>query len=1078
MKYFWLKDEPPDLSSSDAFAVRQLVDRLLPLIESSPYPFTIALSGSWGAGKTTVAAELADEFRRCTRPVCEIDLWTEDIASLRRTVVIEASVALRAKKGQETAERKRVAEELDKATRASRSTPLPATVNFSWRAGALTLLNHKVNALLGLALFGALLSGIWYAEARNHDLVAPLSSLTIGLFTFLALKSGLFISLTNTTETMAPASVEIELHRKFVDLVSAKEDSDPPVLVVLDNLDRLHAVDALAALRQVRSLVGIRGSRCVFLIPVDRTAFVRQLGNTLGGPEDARDYLDKFFNLDIPLTQPEPVDLRGWARGLLNDVFADENLDPQVLSDTAAVLASAAQGSPRFVKRVINGVSTRLRMLEPSVRVRTGLPQIALVEALIARFPQLVEALAARPRQFTEMRDSLVAAADRNTARQHVDVFLAQFDEEKRPSSGAVSDLLLANSGVPLAADVLRQVLSLREERFWKGVPDPQRLEGILAVGDSGAFSTYLKEQDDDTARVVRTSVAAHIVRLEAERFPRNAVTAYNAASEELAADATAERSAREAVLASLLELGANDGAAQLTPVSARSAFSAVSPRVLNIWEKVLRELATSTDAPFGQQLVRVLRYGAEFVNPTQRARAIDVVASLNSDDALAPLFEPSVERTLLQGAVATRYGQRLLTWDAAAAAPAQELVALAAGRLQIAEEAGWYDAALLEQIATGANAQVPRVNPFPASSLAVLDGIVDALRGHRSAGVNTLALTLASWAGTPRERTIAAALRLPVDASTSGQFKSVVESWLAGADLTAIRSLLSSSRDSLSATTIDFRGPLLTRWVAGQGTNLCDWALEDGNGSATEAFVRSLTNVTDATLTARLTEVADILSSRLGADGVDAVEKAFAARFCKIPLPGLAGTEALLDKLSNSGSDLVATVEQLRARTGAAPRDELDRLAEIARAIMAVRPGHALTLLRATADRATQLGGAAPGVLAWLFNRDELRSELGTLTGLLEREIRNPTNTARTIVDLVLALRSTLAGDPRVRFALVQASAAAGVDCTDTAILLAEAVEWRPVESTSQRDELAALVDQIAPKCPEIVEPLRILRM
>ena len=241
---------------------------------------------------------------------------------------------------------------------------------------------------------------------------------------------------------------------------------------------------------------------------------------------------------------------------------------------------------------------------------------------------------------------------------------------------------------------------------------------------------------------------------------------------------------------------------------------------------------------------------------------------------------------------------------------------------------------------------------------------------------------------------------------------------------------------------------------------------------------MRSLTNVTDATLTARLTEVADVLCSRLGADGVDAVEKAFAARFGKIPVPGLAGIEALLDKLSTSGSDLVATMEQLRTRTGVAQRDELDRLAEIARAIIAARPGHALTLVRAAADRATQLGGASPDVLAWLFSRDELGSELGTLTGLLEREIRNPANTARRIVDLVLPLRSTLAGDPRVRFALVQASASAGVNCTDTAILLAEAVEWRPVESTSQRDELAVLVDQIAPKCPEIVEPLRVLRM
>lgn len=80
-------------------------------------------------------------------------------------------------------------------------------------------------------------------------------------------------------------------------------------------------------------------------------------------------------------------------------------------------------------------------------------------------------------------------------------------------------------------------------------------------------------------------------------------------------------------------------------------------------------------------------------------------------------------------------------------------------------------------------------------------------------------------------------------------------------------------------------------------------------------------------------------------------------------------------------------------------------------------------------------------------------------------------------ILELVRPLRSSLGGEPGVRLALVQAAVPASIDCAAAESLLLEAAEWRQVESSAQKDELNARLDEIPSKCPQIVEPLRVLR-
>ena len=164
----------------------------------------------------------------------------------------------------------------------------------------------------------------------------------------------------------------------------------------------------------------IKGSRCIFLIPVDRGALVGHIKGALhsephldpgsakppsngdgGSVQAAKDYLDKFFNLDLLLTRPEPIDIREWALGQALEVLPND--EPEDLRLAVQMIASVAGTSPRTVKRIINGVSSRHRLLGPNLR--PPLAQIALVECILALAPSLLKGMADEPRHMVNARE-------------------------------------------------------------------------------------------------------------------------------------------------------------------------------------------------------------------------------------------------------------------------------------------------------------------------------------------------------------------------------------------------------------------------------------------------------------------------------------------------------------------------------------------------------------------------------------------------------------------------------------------------------------------------------------------------
>ncbi len=365
--------------------------------------------------------------------VAFVDAWTTDLANLRRTLTIETGAALRGRPASERGpDRAAIAEVLDEFIRDDSASSQEVLTQVPIRDSILTLARSPL--LLGFLGLGLLMMVV----VLNTDPTAPqgrlnsvLGTIAGSLRTLAVVGSGLFVRKTSHTTHRAAAKESVAFAEAFADIVTGREAElanrrgrvgqvledaatwlkemvglrrDPPpdlfaLVIVLDNLDRLSSPDALDAAAQIRALVEIPGSRCVFLVPVDRRSLARHLAGAFANVADegsAGDYLAKFFNLDLTLTEPEPVDLRDWALQQVDRALPE--LDSDIRASVAQVIASAAGSSPRNIRRIVNGVSSRYRLLDPTLHERVTPTQLAFVEGLLIGFPDLLPGLVNEPR--------------------------------------------------------------------------------------------------------------------------------------------------------------------------------------------------------------------------------------------------------------------------------------------------------------------------------------------------------------------------------------------------------------------------------------------------------------------------------------------------------------------------------------------------------------------------------------------------------------------------------------------------------------------------------------------------------
>lgn len=913
-----LKDEGP---VSDRFGSGDIAKRLADIIETTDPPFTISLSGAWGVGKTTLAKQLKDELGRRSAGaerirVVEVDLWTEDLANLRRRLALEVAVELQGVSPDKRDKRlKEQAEAFDKELRRSvqRQERPQVTVPL--------LKAHPWWAVALLALIFAGLWALWNVTIPSDptiDAVGAKAVVTIltALGIWGLIQSGLVLSVSSDASSTPPIEEKVGLRIKFKELVTGSSE-DPKVLVVLDNLDRLTGDGAVEALSEIRSFVELPESRCVFLVPIDRTALVRHLVRSMeGDSQAARDYLDKFFNLDVLLTKPVVDDLRVWSIELLERLFPDVNR--RVLSPVEEIVAAAAQGSPRATVRILNGVYARAYLLpRPTAQApaRISLQELAVVEALVTRFPDVLDRLDADPWKWLEAVGSVREGTDEAARRADLRWLLGKPRELQKDASTEDEDRKLApflafvlfTRNTALDPDDIRTVISARPDRQWARVPQGRVARDLLLGGDVGGFKA-LVESASDPALVLRVAIDEVGTNLQQGRTTA-VLNGVNALAPVIST--APDLSDRLRATVSELLLGSSDSIRQLSPASVEFVFGAGLsrlPRGKSVARRLVKQL-TPSGAPPATSVVRAIQTVVGELEDAVITETQTALAKL-SDEELEPLFlDPAADHRLLAGPVTEAYVARLAAWRAAAAETAA--MTTAADRLCFARDhAGWTDPTALATIFTNATAQVPDLND---AAMPAVDGLVALAEGQpASAELDGLAQALAR--ATDR-RAFESSLRLTTSAEL---LKADCAKQLTDASADEFRELVEEHRSELETTGVNVTEMATLRWAAGQGSAYARLALAPGRDSDADTWIAGLAGISDPSSYTSITSAAvpilvDLHAERAAAGLMTDMAKR-TTTFTWATLEALASVVAGLQPLSSPGPVLSALEARIRS--------------------------------------------------------------------------------------------------------------------------------------------------------------------
>ncbi|HYI23758.1 MAG TPA: P-loop NTPase fold protein [Candidatus Limnocylindrales bacterium] len=739
------------------------------------------------------------------------------------------------------------------------------------------------------------------------------------------------------------------------------------MIVVVDNLDRLSGKDALTALGEIRALLDIKDSRCVFMIPIDRRRLSDHLQEALKS-EAAADFLEKFFGLDLAVTQPEEVDLRRWAQQKAASLLP--KADATELERMADVVVSAAGRFPRLIVRVINGAVTRHRVVTGMGRSLT-LAQAALVEGVIVLAPSSLRNLEENPRALTDARDWIESEHQGPEWRLATALGLAVPD--KQPPHPAVSEVLRFLRGtldVPLAWEDVRVALALRKNRLWSLVPDWETFSAPMEEGNIEAFSDALSGRPDRDV-IIQSAVQALIELRASTRLPNGirVLAPY--------LDQPVPQADRLRELA-LAHFASNSWAfRRITDASARFLLDAPQPKLRMVSVSFVEAISeTGTKIPHDPGITRAA-VALRSLFTDQQVEAVRKELATWSREELKPLFADPSGTDFINGPVASLVISPLAAWDASVPDSMDKFVDMAE-QLREARDHGWYEQAGLDQIATQMAGQLTAM-AANEPALPVGEAIVELLRdAEPSAPLDALAQGLAQefangssffhWA-----------FRLKM--SDSGMTAAIArfDGFAKSVSLEKIPPVLDEHRALIDASASNFRQLLLGRWQT-HGHELAATIAIEGEAGAS-SLVDAWRSAPVGSKLTRAQQAMTIFRARGDDAAVQEIATELEAAVLKAPFD-LAGLEELTTWMLSSQVSRQHLVRGITAKIESlvSPSD----LPPLLKAVLPKLPDFGVDQRRqiadALADKITQVGTFDPAVVGGVvpsMSASEAREDL-----------------------------------------------------------------------------------------------------
>ncbi len=368
----------PDLSERDYFGHRAFSEALATAIVGAEPPFTIALTGPWGSGKTSIAhdhlARALDEKAHASGESIAFiyfDVWKyED--SLRRQLLREFALQLK-QQGRlaKTFDVDRELEDLEYETAETRFGPprigRSGLFMFAIRAAS-------VAAFLAVVLLTAVIA-LGYTSANQLPDAIQKSLLVVGAGAVISLARDFAnaFQVKGRQITRKAADSADQFERRFADLIRlATVDR---VVIVLDDLDRCEPETVVRMLNGIKAFLepsfprsGPTTARVptapIFVIPCDPDAIRNHLVTSRTSLSyDPDEYLRKFFNASIRITPSLDIEARTLVEKELDQLELANELDETEREGLISVVVSAFRRNPRRVKQFLNDVSLKRLVL-------------------------------------------------------------------------------------------------------------------------------------------------------------------------------------------------------------------------------------------------------------------------------------------------------------------------------------------------------------------------------------------------------------------------------------------------------------------------------------------------------------------------------------------------------------------------------------------------------------------------------------------------------------------------------------------------------------------------------------------
>lgn len=389
-------------AEKDAFGHGDFVAELATLVRTCETPANIALFGSWGSGKSSVAKmleyELVGENEKPAKGELQfvrVDAAKHSEVPLWRTFLRTVAVGLRLNPDDLGLYEDTVTRNLKRTNRKQKSGTTTREKLSTWVRNAR---RHPVTPVVLLAVLVFLLVGedayaalVWAATVLLSALAVVVKVITDGL--------------TVTTTRTAPTDAE-----QFEDLFEkvVAESEAKPLVVFVDELDRCAPREVASTLETLRTFFSVRD--CVFVVAVDQQVLEQSLQRSVRQhtPEDENypyfssgsSYVDKVFQYQLALPPMRPPRTSKFAVELVEN---REGIWQQVpeLSEVVSVLIPSHIVSPRRVKVLLNRYSRAYRLAQRRVAegkldkavLTTRAPELAKLVCLQAEFPLFANAM-------------------------------------------------------------------------------------------------------------------------------------------------------------------------------------------------------------------------------------------------------------------------------------------------------------------------------------------------------------------------------------------------------------------------------------------------------------------------------------------------------------------------------------------------------------------------------------------------------------------------------------------------------------------------------------------------------------